>query len=531
MPRQKSVQNQDNIQNDFNYALEFAKSLTQVNSYLFNPLLANVYLKNINMQPAGQTREHMKQIISNPREHEQALRRLSQYLYNTQLTYKRMIHYLSDILTFDWFPIPINATEEDMNKSTFKKDYEIMCNWFDRFNAKKEFKKAVLKMCLEDGYFVHLREDKKENVLFLQEMPIDWCIIDSYWEYGYLYSFNLMYFQQMGVDINGFAPEFKKYYKNALDMQKNKTYYPNIRPELRNGKWNYWQQISPEKGWVFKFHTHFAGLVPPLMGIFLDFADIPHLKDLQKIKADSEVLKVILGAVPRNKENKTGSKVDDFAIDPNTLAKFIQVAQSDLPSGVKIAALPFENLEMFSFDNTSETKDDIMSKALNNIFAQAGIDRNGFNTERPNVATMNLSKLIDSAFMESIYEQFEDFCTYHVNRLTRKYKFKIKFEGTIFDREDRQKHALELAQNGFITPKIASAEGMSIKELDSGMLLMKWLGFPDKLTPIKTAYTMSKEDSKGGRPKGDIKTEASEITETAGSNIDKDIDEYQLPND
>src|SRR5690606_31098133 len=125
--------------------------------------------------------------------------------------------------------------------------------------------------------------------------------------------------------------------------------------------------------------------------------------------------------------------------------------------------------------------------------------------------------------------QFEDFCTYHVNRLTRKYKFKIKFEGTIFDREDRQKHALELAQNGIITPKIASAEGMSIKDLDAGMLLMKWLGFVDKLTPIKTSYTLSKEDTKGGRPakKDNDLTDSGEISRTAGSDIDKDLDEYE----
>ena len=514
------------IQEDSNFALEFARNLTQLNAYLFNPLLANSYLKDINMRPAEQDRERIKKLIANPRDNEQALRRLSQYLYNTQSAYKRMIHYLSDILTFDWYPIPINATEEDMKKSTFKKDYDNMCSWFDKFNVKKEFTKALLKMCLEDGYFVYLRES--DNALFLQEMPIDWCIVDSYWEYGYMYSFNLMYFQQMGVDINGFAPEFKKYYKNALDMQKNKTYYPNIRAEMRNGQWMYWQQINPENGWVFKFHTHFAGLVPPLMGVFLDFADIPYLKDLQKVKADLEVYKIILGAVPRNKENKTGSKADDFAVDPNTLAEFIKIAKNNLPSSVDIKALPLENPEIFSFDSATEVKNDVVLKALNNIFSQTGIDKNLFNTDRANVASMNASKLMDSIFIQRLYKQFEDFCTYHVNKLTKRYKFKIVFEGTIYDRDDRQKHALELAQNGIITSKIASAEGMSIKDLDSSMLLMKWLGFTDKLTPIKTSYTMSKEDSKGGRQAKEDNdlTDAGEVSRDAGSNIDKDIGEY-----
>jgi hypothetical protein len=77
VPRQK-------IQEDSNFALEFARSLTQLNTYLFNPLLANNYLKDINMRPAEQDRERIKKLIANPRDNEQALRRLSQYLYNTQ---------------------------------------------------------------------------------------------------------------------------------------------------------------------------------------------------------------------------------------------------------------------------------------------------------------------------------------------------------------------------------------------------------------------------------------------------------------
>ena len=526
MPRQKKeVENKNNI----NYAVEFAKGLTQINSYLFNPLFANLFLKDINMRSSELDRVQIKKLISSPENNEQALRRLSQYLYNTQLAYKRMVHYLSDILTFDYYPIPINATEEDMEKTTFKKDYEAMCSWFDKFNAKKEFKKALLKMCKEDGYFVYLREDKKENALFLQEMPIDWCIIDSYWEYGYLYSFNLAYFQQSGVDINGFAPEFKTYYNNALDMQKNKTYYPNIRPENRNGRWIYWQRINPEKGWVFKFHSDFAGLIPPMMGIFLDFANIPHLKDLQMIKADADILKIILGSVPRNKDNKTGPKTDDFAIDPETLAQFIQIAQSGLPSSVKIAALPFEDLEMFSFDDASEVKTDNVLRVLNAIFTQSGIDKNIFSTDRPSVASMNLSKLLDAEFVSRLYSQFEDFCTYHVNKLTKKYKFKIVFEGTIFDRDERKKHALEMAQNGIITPKIAAAEGMNIKDFMNSIAFMKWLGFADKLTPIKTSYTLSKQDSKGGRPSktSNELTDAGEITRNAGSNEDKITEEYE----
>ena len=517
----RSKKQNETDQQKVSFAREFVKYLNQYGMYLYNPLLANQYLKDINMRPANQSREQVQQMVANPRNYEQGLRRLSQYLYNTQLIYKRMVHYLADILTFDWYPIPINATEEDMKKNTFKKDLDLLYEWFDKFNVKREFRKALLKMVLEDGYFVYLRED--EDSLFLQEMPIDWCIIDAIWKYGYLYSFNLMYFQQPGVDINGFAPEFKKYYKNALDIQKNNTYYPNIRAEKRDGMWFFWQQINPENGWVFKFHTHFAGLVPPLIGIFIDLVDIPKFKDLQSIKSELEAYKLIFGTVPRAKDNKSGNFTDDFAIDAETLAEFIALVKSGLPSNIDFRVAPLEDVETFTFDNP-ENRNDVLARALNNIYSQAGIDKSLFNTERPNIATMNMTKLTDSSFVERLYSQFEDFCTYHINKTTKKYKFKIRFEGTIFDKKDRLEEVLKEAQNGIITPKLASALGVTLKELYVGIKLMNALGFPNILTPIKTAYTLSNKE-KIGRPKQDIQTESAEITETAGSNIDKQTSE------
>lgn len=524
---QNNNQNQQTeqlTQEQINFALEFARTLQKNNHYLFNPMLANQFLKNLNMNPVVQNRNKVKEMIANPSEHEQALRRLSQFIYNTQMSYKRMNHYLADILTFDWYPVPINATPEDMKKPGFKKDYDAMCNWFDKFNVKKEFKRAMLKMSSEDGYFTYLREDI-DGDLFLQEMPIDYCIIDSSWKYGYLYSFNMLYFQQAGIDINGFPKEFKTYYKNTLDMQKNKTYYPNIRTEMRNGQWAYWQQIKPDRGWVFKFHNHFASLIPPFLGVFLDFLDIPELKDMQNAKSELELYKIIMGTVPRNKEGRSGSKLDDFAISAESLGNFVQLVKNSLMNKyVDFKAVPLENLELFSFDEKTD-KTDSLERSFNNISTQTGIDRALLNTSKPNASSIGLSKLVDAEYISRLYEQFSEFVTYHVNKKTKKYRFKIIFEGTIHDKKERQERALELAQNGIITPKLASSEGMSLKEFNSSMTLMKWLGYPDNLTPIQSSYTLSKQNAKdGGRPEQKEVKESGEITRDAGSNIRDEIE-------
>jgi hypothetical protein len=52
-----------------------------------------------------------------------------------------------------------------------------------------------------------------------------------------MYSFDLNYFCTQGVDINSFAPEFKEYYNNYVNLLNKKVkYIPNIRPELRDGR-------------------------------------------------------------------------------------------------------------------------------------------------------------------------------------------------------------------------------------------------------------------------------------------------------
>jgi len=514
-------------QEDYNYGLEFARQQSNnYNMYLLNPFLMNQSLKNLNMQPANQPRDNLQKMIDNPENNEQSLRRFGQYLYFTQMIYKRMIHYLADILTFDWYPVAKNWNEEDIKKPSFKKDFNIMCQWFDNFNVKKEFKKALLKMMQDDAYFTYIREDS-DGDMFLQEMPIDYCTIDAIWKYGYTYSFDLMYFQQPGADINGFAPEFKRFYKNLLDMKKNNMYIPNIKVEQRNGRWMYWQQLKPAKAWVFKFHNLFAGNVSPFLGIFLDFYDLPTLKEIAKAKSELEAYKILVGEIPRLNEGKSGNSKDNFAINPTTLNVFMEMVKSSMINKyVDFKALPLEDINMYDFDKSPE-KTDIVAKGLDNISSQVGLDRSLFNTERPNVASLKLSKLADENFIKRVYEQFEDFCTYHINLKTKKFKFKIRMIGTIHDVEERKKEAKEDLTSGVITPRTIANMEMTLKEVQTGLAMMKWLKFNESLNPVQTSFTMSgKQNNNSGRPNKDDDDlgDAGAVTKTQGSNDGKEVE-------
>jgi hypothetical protein len=479
---------------DIGFAQEFARVL----SNWFNPILSNQYLKNINMNPTSRSRDEVDKLIENPKENEQALRRVSEYLYNTIMPYKKLVNYYADIPTFDISIYPVNAKEKDVSSDNFKKDYDKVWAWLDKFNYKKEFKKVLLGMLLEESKFTYLR--KSETGYTFQEMPTDYCIIDAWSELGYLYSFNLLYFHQTGVDINGFSPEFKKYYRNYLDVKNNKKYHPNIKPELRNGQWFYWQQIKPEEGWVFKFDNTNAGSIPPFIGLFLDLIELDTYKTLQQAKTKLEASKLIFGTIPRNKDNKSGNKADDFAIKADTLAQFITLVQNSLPEGAYFKALPVEDIKAIDF-STNE-KNDFLSNAIKNLHRLAGTDQALFNAEKPNATTMAASTRVDSAFVDKVYEQFETFLNYHINKETKKFKFKVKLSGTIFNEDDRMDQQLRLAQSGIITPELPSALHLTEKEMRLGVALMQSMGYPDNLKPLLTSYTSSNKD--GGRPKSKV---------------------------
>lgn len=486
-------------QEQINYFMEFARTMNSpMYGGYFNPLLANQFLKNINMSPTSIERDNVETMVANPKENEQSLRRLSQHLYNTQMPYKKLIHYFSDMLTFDIsiYPKNINTSELTGKKlETFKKEYDKAWDFIDKLYIKQEFKKILLGMMLEDAKFVYLREG--ESRFAFQEMPSDWSIITSQFEYGYLYDFNLMYFQQMGADISGFDKEFKKYYNNALDMHKNKTYYPNMKAEMRNGQWYYWQQLRPEKAWVFKFHENFAGLVPPFLGLFIDASELDSYKKLQSTKTALDICKFIIGTIPRNKENKTGSKQDDFAIGYENAAKFTQLMNAKMPEGALFGALPFENIQSFEFNNEGI---DIIGTAMKNFYTSSGSDKALFNSDKPNASTMKASTRIDTAFAERVYPQFESFINYHLNKVNKKIKFEAKLSGTIFDEEERATRALTAAQSGLITPELASSMHLTERQLRNGISLMNVLGYTE-LKPLTSSFVQSgKESEDNGRP-------------------------------
>lgn len=524
-----SSNTQELIKDDVSYCTEFLKSYNSQSysgqNYLLSPQLLNETLKNINMDGYNFSTDQIRKMVMSPHNFEQELRKLSYFYYQYISIYKRNIEFKSNVLDFDWEPIPYTLdgkpiSQSDITSNAFKRDYAEMAKFFNNFNVKQEFQKVLFNVLLYDTYYTSTRT--YDNHIYLQELPSSHCMIDANSYLGYLFSFDLSYFMNSGVDINAYSPSLRKKYSEVLKLKKS-TYNPNL-PQ-RNGQWVYWNPMSPDDAWVFKFNNNFAGSVPPLLDMLIDYSKIDKFKELEEAKKQLEAYKVIFATVPRLTNNKSANKVDDFAISSTELGKFVAAVKQTLGSGVDFKAAPLEDFKAFDFSPSASEKD-LLETEINNMLKESGIS-DSILTGGSSVSSNNIYKLVTSEIVKSVYPQFANYCEYQINKNTKKYKFKIKFVGTIFDREERRKAANEDMERGIITPAIFSSRNIQMTDAANISNMMYGLGYPNLFRPIKTASTMSSDEkSAGGRTaKGDDQlTDAGEQTRNIGANDNRERD-------
>lgn len=486
------------VNNALSYYSEFLKAFNSQSissqNFLLSPQLLNETLKSINMNGLDFSTEQIRKMVMAPHQFEQELRKLSYFYFNYISIYKRNIEYKTSVLDFDWEPVPYTLdgkpiSHTDITSNAFKRDFAEMTKFFHSFNAKKEFRKVLFNMLLYDTYYTSVRSYNEH--IYLQELPASHCMIDADSYLGYLFSFDLSYFMNSGVDINAYAKSIRRKYSEVLALRKS-TYDPNL-PQ-RNGSWVYWMPMLPDDAWVFKYNNAFAGSVPPLLDMLIDYSKIDKFKELEAAKKQLEAYKVIFATVPRLTNNKSANKVDDFAISSAELGKFVAAVKQTLGSGVDFKAAPLEDFKAFDFSPSAAEKN-LLETEINNMLKESGTS-DSILTGGSSVSSNNIYKLVTSEIVKSVYPQFESFCQYQVNKRTKKYKFKVKFVGTIFDREERRKSANEDMERGIITPSIFSSRGIQLTDAGNVSNMMYGLGFPDIFRPIKTASTMS-SDEKG----------------------------------
>lgn len=521
MPRKKTEKEMLNEQEVWN-VIEFAKNISPYYNNVFTPDLVNQRMQDINLNPMSTTQDKIEKALLDPKNNENQLIGYSQFFELNDMMYKRMLYYLGNMLSFDLNYTCTNAKYEDYKSTAYKKDLNEVYTFLDKFDIKKEFKKVLRQLIRQEVFYCTLREDGDKYLL--QELPQEYCKITGRWEYGFLFDFDMYWFIQPAVSINMYPKYFQELYYNWVNQKKN-GYNPANALNDRSGSYVYWVQTSPENNvWAWKFNSDIVSKVPFLSPLYSDVVLKPLIRKLQTNIYMLQAQKVMVGLIPMLEGTKSGSVKDQLAVSPEVMGKFLGLLKQGLNDAIKVSGVPFKDLKTLDFDGTDKQ---ILQDYTKTTAAMSGVNsRLIFSIDKQSNIESQLSINVDEYLMTSVYPFFEDFLNYHINRKTKKFKWKFKFEGSEFDinKDKRLNNAMTLADKGVVLPqKFASALGMLPQDLERMLDEAKASGFTDKLISMLNLNTMNTGDSssKGGRPKVDD-TDMNENTEASrenGSNI------------
>lgn len=503
--------------------LKFAENFGIGNLYgnAMTPFLLNQRMQDISMSPMQATENSLLEAMKNPKGSETALMGFSEDFENNNQIYKKLINYLSDMASWDLTYTCTNSKYEDYKSPSYNKDLDVVKDFIDSFDYKKEFRIALRQMIRNEAFFCTTRFDSKR--LLLQELPSSptYTMITGRWDYGLLYSFNFLWFLLPGVDLRLYPRFFSEKFNEMWDGKQR--YMPALPPSDRGeSSWIYWRDISPDIGWSFKISPEIATRIPYFSAYFLDLIQMPLMRALQKNINMSAASRLLVGQIGTLSKDAGAKLKDAFNISPALLGQFLSLVKSAIGESMKVAAAPLDNLQAVSYPYEGSLYQNFIRTSL----STTGVNTNLLFTSdvRPNMFESQASLNTDEQFIYSLYPQFNAFLNYHINKRTKKYKFNFEFEGTHFfnNRQMRLDNAIKLAAQGIVLPqKISAAIGMNPFTFQRQLEEARATGFTDNLTPIIPNFQGGA--NQGGRPQKNIGelSEGGEDTRQNGNNLEK----------
>lgn len=523
-------------ESEVNAVIEFSQGIWAGERYgVYTPWIQNDLLNSLNNNPIVPTYEKIKQALATYKESAENLQGYMEFMQKFDMIFARTLMSYVNMLSFDLTVTCKNAfTREDYESKEYKEDKKRVYNFLDNFDYKSEFRKMLQEMMRHEVVYTWFRKTKWGNKgmkCALQILPQDYCMLTGYWEKGLLMDFDMNYFLNPGVDIDGFDPVFKKYFKQVFENNNNPWKYIPTNPlNNRDGIFATWTQTSPDDGnWVFKFDMSNFNTTPYLAPFLKDTIRNEEVAVLQYNKDIASAYGILVGEIRLFDNAQSGTVANQFAIDPKTLGTFMGKVRQGLTNvgrsnqTTRIVAMPTENTKWFQFSDSNP--DMYQDQLFNSSGVGSGISRIIYSSDR--MGNVELEAAITDQYntVKQTYAQFNNFLDFFVNKLTKKYKFSFVFDGCTyqFEREKRFDKLVRMADKGIVLgpSSWAAAIGMKPQDFERSLQESKWSGWVDNYSQLlMNSYTTSQSSDGVGRPRKD----SNELTDSGEASRDS-IDE------
>lgn len=494
--------------------IQFAQGLWAGEKYgVYSPWLQNQLLNNLNNNSIVPTYQKIQEALASYKESANNLQGYMEFMQKFDMIFARTLMSYVNVLSFDLTVTCKNAfTQSDYQSTEYAEDKKRIYKFLDNFDYKAEFRKMLQEMMRHEVVYTWFRKTKWGNKgmkCALQIMPQNRCMLTGYWEKGLLWDFDMNYFLQPGVDIDGFDPAFKKYYNNVFGDNQNPWHYIPTNPlDSREGIFATWTQTSPDDGaWCFKLFPENFNTTPYLAPFLKDAIRNDEIANLQYNKDIASAYGILAGEIRLFDNAKSGTTANQFAIDPATLGAFMGKVKEGLQNvgttgpTTKAVAMPTENIKWFQFSDSNPTMYE--QQLSNSAGVGSGISRVIYSSDRMSNAEIEAGIIDQYNTVKQVYSQFNNFLEFFGNQLTKKYKFKMTLDGCSypFEREKRFERLTKAADKGIVLGPSAWASAMGYTPMEFDRLLdeAKYGDFSNKWQLMLNTNTTA-QDSQGGRP-------------------------------
>lgn len=494
--------------------IQFAQGLWAGEKYgVYSPWLQNQLLNNLNNNSIVPTYQKIQEALASYKESANNLQGYMEFMQKFDMIFSRTLMSYVNVLSFDLTVTCKNAfTQSDYQSTEYAEDKKRIYKFLDNFDYKAEFRKMLQEMMRHEVVYTWFRKTKWGNKgmkCALQIMPQNRCMLTGYWEKGLLWDFDMNYFLQPGVDIDGFDPAFKKYYNNVFGDNQNPCHYIPTNPlDSREGIFATWTQTSPDDGaWCFKLFPENFNTTPYLAPFLKDAIRNDEIANLQYNKDIASAYGILAGEIRLFDNAKSGTTANQFAIDPATLGAFMGKVKEGLQNvgttgpTTKAVAMPTENIKWFQFSDSNPTMYE--QQLSNSAGVGSGISRVIYSSDRMSNAEIEAGIIDQYNTVKQVYSQFNNFLEFFGNQLTKKYKFKMTLDGCSypFEREKRFERLTKAADKGIVLGPSAWASAMGYTPMEFDRLLdeAKYGDFSNKWQLMLNTNTTA-QDSQGGRP-------------------------------
>lgn len=464
----------------------------------------NNRIKDIKVKPKRFSRDKLEEMLVEPEKNENNLRAASIYFYNTIAPVHKIIDLYADILTYRTYVKVIHAK----NKTGLADEHRKVCDFLRQFQPKRILKNITLQTMIEGKTFWYLRTEKKKNIC-LQQLPSSYCKIISRNENGWEFAFDLTFFSKTGTSIKAYPLEFAEFMQEYLDYFTPEGRPLDITKEIPEEYivsgdpvkgYRVWKRIDPDKSFVFSYDDSTAVIIPPLASVFLEASELNTYKILQQELLTIPLRQILTATVPIKDKNLSGAFDNDTAITGELYDLFQSLISKTLPKSVDFVAAPFTDFTLHNF-KTDAVDNDLVNNALNNFYKQSAISGLINTSDKPILAQVKASQLIESSFSGRLYPQFEKMFHHILEFLSLKNIFEIKVTGNLFtDTEERDEIKAAIIRGQMdLLPEYYSFQGTYFDSVVETIDFVDSFNYTEKLKPM--SMNMLNQENSVGRPR------------------------------